>query len=77
MKAGDFSGSAGRLHDAWQVLHQQWQDASQHWRDARQREFGEHYIDPLEPLVQRTIERMNRLAGEFVQARQDCALRDD
>lgn len=73
MKAGDFSGSAGRLQDAWQVLNQQWHEAGQQWRDARQREFGEHYIEPLEPLVQKTLERMNHLAGVFVQARHDCA----
>lgn len=77
MKAGDFSGSAGRLQDAWQTLNERWHEASQQWRDARQREFGEQYVEPLEPLVQKTIERMNRLAGVFVHARQDCALRDE
>ncbi len=72
MKAGDFSGSAGRLNDAWQTLNQQWQDAAEQWRDARQREFAESYLEPLAPLVQKTLERMNHLAGTFVQARQEC-----
>lgn len=61
-----------QLQEAMQQLRQVADRVRFYWTDAMQREFTEQYLQPLEALVRRTLEEMQRLEETLQQMQQDC-----
>jgi hypothetical protein len=54
------------------TLKLRWEETKELWSDVRQVEFEASYIEPLEPQVRLTLDRLRRLAQVFGQAYQEC-----
>ncbi|HXT57714.1 MAG TPA: hypothetical protein VN699_03725 [Pirellulales bacterium] len=72
MKPADLTSGAGRMQDAMKTLKLRWDETKEVWNDARRAEFEAAYIEPLEPQVRMTLDRLRRLALVFSQAFQEC-----
>jgi len=72
MKAPDLTSGIGRLQDAMKTLKLRWDETKEVWTDARAADFEAQYIEPLEPQVRMTLDRIRRLALVFNQAYQEC-----
>lgn len=72
MKPADLTSGAGRMQDAMKTLKLRWDETKAVWNDARRAEFEAAYIEPLEPQVRMTLDRLRRLTLVFSQAFQEC-----
>lgn len=72
MKPADLAAGAGRLQDSMKTLLRHWDDTKEVWNDARRAEFEKKYIEPLEPQMRNTLDKLRRLAQVFNQACQEC-----
>jgi hypothetical protein len=72
MKPADLTSGAGRLQDAMKTLKLRWDETKEVWSDVRQVEFEATYLEPLEPQVRLTLDKLRRLAQVFAQAYQEC-----
>ena len=72
MKPGDLAAGAGRLQDATKNIHLRWEQTKEVWNDARRAEFDTKYMEPLDPQVRMTLDKLRRLAQVFHQAGQEC-----
>ncbi|HUY91508.1 MAG TPA: hypothetical protein VMV10_22400 [Pirellulales bacterium] len=72
MKAPDLTSGVGRLQDAMKTLKLRWDETKEVWTDVRRADFEAEYIEPLEPQVRMTLDRVRRLALVFNQAYQEC-----
>lgn len=72
MKAGDIGAGAGRLQDSVKTIKLRWEETSDVWNDVRRVEFDKTYMEPIEPQVRATLERLRKLASVFHQACQEC-----
>lgn len=73
MKPAELTAGASRLFEALRTLRQRWEETKPGWNDRVREKFEERHLAPLEPQVLITLERMNRLAQSFTQARQECS----
>lgn len=72
MKPADLTSGAGRLQDAMKTLKLRWEETKTVWSDVRQIEFEANYLEPLDPQVRLTLDRLRRLSQVFTQAYQEC-----
>ncbi len=61
-----------QLHEAMRDLRRAADRAKMYWTDAVQEEFEKHYLQPLELIVQRSLEEMQRLDEALRQMQRDC-----
>ena len=73
MKYGDLASGAGRLHDSMKNARLRWEETKEVWNDVRRADFDAKYMEPLEPQVRMTLDKLRRLAQVFHQACQECA----
>jgi hypothetical protein len=73
MKPGDMAAGAGRLQDSVKNIRLRWEETKEVWNDTRRAEFDETYMEPIEPQVRATLERLRKLAMVFHQACQECS----
>jgi hypothetical protein len=69
---GDLAAGAGRLQDSAKSIKLHWEETKEVWSDIRSQEFEETYIEPVEPQVRMTLEKLRKLAQVFHQACQEC-----
>jgi hypothetical protein len=72
MKTTDLGAGAGRLQDAMKTIRLRWEETTEVWNDVRRAEFDAKYMEPLEPHVRSTLERLRKLAQVYHQACQEC-----
>jgi hypothetical protein len=72
MKTGDIAAGAGRLQDSVKSIKLRWEETKDVWNDVRRAEFDETYMEPIEPQVRMTLEKLRKLATVFHQACQEC-----
>lgn len=73
MKPADIGAGAGRLQDATKQILLRWDDTKEVWDDKRRADFEKTYLEPLEPQVRQTLDKLRRLSQVFNQAYQECA----
>lgn len=73
MKPADLSSGAGRLQDSLKTLLLRWEETKEVWNDSRRAQFESAYIEPIEPQVRLTLDKLRRLAQVFSQACQECS----
>jgi hypothetical protein len=49
-----------------------WDETKEVWTDQRSEDFEATYMEPLDPQVRVTIDKLRRLAQVFTQACQEC-----
>ncbi|HVA47772.1 MAG TPA: hypothetical protein VNH11_15495 [Pirellulales bacterium] len=72
MKPGDLAAGAGRLQDATKTVRLHWEETKEVWNDARRVDFDTKYMEPIEPQVRMTLDKLRRLSQVFHQACQEC-----
>ncbi|HET6878965.1 MAG TPA: hypothetical protein VFI31_02350 [Pirellulales bacterium] len=72
MKTGDIAAGAGRLQDSVKSIKLRWEETKDVWNDVRRAEFDVTYMEPIEPQVRMTLEKLRKLSGVFHQACQEC-----
>jgi hypothetical protein len=73
MKPVDLASGAGRMQDAMKTVTRRWDDTKEVWNDVRRAEFEKKYIEPIEPQMRNTLDKLRRLAQVFNQACQECS----
>jgi hypothetical protein len=68
----DVTSGIGRMGDAMKTIRLRWDETKEVWTDQRAADFEATYMDPLEPQVRLTIDKLRRLSQVFTQARQEC-----
>ncbi len=68
----DLTAGIGRMQDAMKTLRLRWDETKEQWTDQRSVEFEATYIEPLDPQVRMTMDKLRRLAQVFNQACQEC-----
>jgi hypothetical protein len=68
----DLTAGIGRMQDAMKTLRVRWDETKEQWSDQRSVEFEATYIEPLDPQVRMTMDKLRRLAQVFNQACQEC-----
>jgi len=72
MRPWDLATGAARLEEAMKDLKNAHLQIAEQWNDKTHHEFQEAYLDPLEPLVRRTLEAIHRMAEVLAKAEHDC-----
>jgi len=68
----DLTSGMGRMLDAMKTIRLRWDETKEVWTDQRSEEFEATYMEPLEPQVRLTMDKLRRLAQVFTQACQEC-----
>jgi hypothetical protein len=68
----DLTSGMGRMQDAMKTIRLRWDETKEVWTDQRSAEFEATYIEPLDPQVRMTMDKLRRLAQVFTQACQEC-----
>ncbi|HEV3003213.1 MAG TPA: hypothetical protein VGX78_02085 [Pirellulales bacterium] len=68
----DLTSGIGRMGDAMKTIHMRWDETKEVWTDQRSEDFEATYMEPLDPQVRVTIDKLRRLAQVFTQACQEC-----
>lgn len=72
MSATNLSIGRTKLHHSLKKLSERWMQAREHWNDEQAVRFQEEHIEPLEPMVQRTMQGVERLTQILLQAEKEC-----
>lgn len=72
MRLWDLSSGAGRLEQAMKELTNAQLRIVDQWSDQTYHEFREHHLEPIDPLVRRTLEAVRRMAEVLAKAERDC-----
>jgi hypothetical protein len=72
MKNIDVAAGAGRLQDSVKTIRLRWDETKDVWNDVRRADFETTYMEPIEPQVRMTLEKLRKLAQVFHQACQEC-----
>ncbi len=72
MKPGDIGAGAGRLQDAVKNIGLRWEETKEVWNDVRSAEFEATYMEPIDPQVRMTLDKLRKLSQVFHQAYQEC-----
>lgn len=71
MRICDLTSASGRFMRNTTHLKEVWQDSKADWNDARRREFQEHFLDELPPLLTLTMAAVHRFAEVVRQAEKE------
>lgn len=72
MRMWDLNAGAGRLELAMKELKKARTRIEAQWDDPAYQQLTETYLEPLEPLVRRTLEAIHRMAEVLGQAEREC-----
>ena len=72
MKNTDLAAGAGRLQDSLKNIKLRWEETKDVWNDTRRADFDTTYMEPIEPRVRMTLEKLRKLAQVYYQACQEC-----
>jgi len=72
MRQWDLRTGASRLEEAMKDLKAARLRITEQWHDQTSQEFQETYLDPLDPLLERTLEAIQRMADVLAKAERDC-----
>jgi len=73
MRVADLTSGTAKLHDSLKKLRVRWEDTKNYWNDPVSREFEETFLDPLDPKIIATLERMRRLSAMLNSAERECS----
>ncbi len=72
MRLWDLNTGATRLEEAMKDLTNARLRIAERWNDQTYHEFQETHLDPLDPLLRRTVEAIRRMAEVLAKAERDC-----
>jgi hypothetical protein len=72
MRAWDLNSGAVRIEEAMKDLNSAKLRIAELWNDKVYHEFQETHLEPLDPLVRRTLEAIRRMAEVLAKAERDC-----
>ncbi len=64
--------SRNRLRQSHKDLMLRWDKANAFWDDRVSREFGERFLDPLEPRIRATMEAMEEMSELLRKIKRQC-----
>ena len=64
--------SRSRLQQSHKELMFRWEKANAFWDDGVSREFGERFLDPLEPRIRATMEAMEEMSELLRKIKRQC-----
>lgn len=73
MRGWDLTTGRARLDLALDALRKTNAAVAEHWDDHTHRQFEEHYVLSLEPLLKRTLDAIKRLEAELRKAERECS----
>lgn len=71
MKPSDLDSGSGRIRYGMEELTRVWGETSEEWSDAASRSFQEEQLDPLGPIVKRTLDAVGRMRQLLHDAQRD------
>ncbi len=71
MKPCDLDTGSGRIRYGMEELTRAWEDASDFWNDSASRSFREEELDPLIPVVKKSLDAVGRMRQLLHEAQRD------
>ena len=72
MRQTDLHTAAAQLRDAFDELQIAWREVNEEWDDQVSRRFCERHLEPIAPVMKKTLDAIGHMSQIHHQIRRDC-----